>query len=195
MAPCRKPSGPLSPRDAPRRKRRRAPPSFWTRRQAEVVSSDIESASPARPPRATQIDLTGAPPGCSPAAAWPVDSRFREVAGAVNDTVVPRLQAPGGVPTLWVASRALPQLLGRYCPKEKRGTMPEPLASSPLPHPGPVACIDPFVACVAEVGMDASLSSRGSSASQVPCPPVSPVTACVVSLATDTDSLAYSSLA
>ena len=188
MAPRRKSPCLPSLADAPHRKRRRVSPSFWTRRQADVASSDIESDSPARPLRTTQIDPTEPSSECSPTAAWPIDSRFREAAGSGVDTVVPRLRTPGGAPTRWVASHVLPQLLGRYYPKERQRAMPEPLAPAPPPLPGPAASIGLSAACFAEVGEGASLPSRGPAALQVPCPAVRPVTSCVVLLTTDTAS-------
>ena len=116
-------------------KKRRASPTFWTRRLRQVTSSDIECDSPVRSPRSprgTLPDRARDSLDCSPTAPWPVDSRFRTAATAEAGASLPP-QATAA--TAWVASRAIPQLLRLYSPSRAY----EPLhrqsgASTPPAH-------------------------------------------------------------
>ena len=128
-----------------RSSKRRASPTFWTRRLRQATSSDIECDSPVRSPRLPRGSLPDPARdslSCSPTAPWPGDSRFRTAGTAVPGAPLPQ-QAMAA--TSWVASRAIPQLLRLYSSGRAREPLPQRLGAAPpaplsLVGSGPSAC-------------------------------------------------------
>ena len=133
-------------------KKRRASPTFWTRRLRQVTSSDIECDSPVRSPRSprgTLPDGTRDSLDCSPTAPWPDDSRFRAAATAEAGVSLPSQVTAA---TALVASRAIPQLLRLYSPSSAHMPLPRQSGALPPPAPKSLACLGPSASSVTQAG-------------------------------------------
>ena len=167
------------------RSKRRASPTFWTRRLRQATSSDIECDSPVISPRLPRSTLS-APAretlDCSPTAPWPGDSRFRSAGMAVSGAPPQQVMTA----TSWVASRAIPQLLRLYSLGGAQGPLAQRSDASPSLVPqspvgvGPSAssancvCLEPLPVVTPPA---APVKKGGHGDSSAPCA-VRPFTCC-----------------